>query len=314
MPKRPYDLPQMSALVAFEAAARHVSFTRAARELNVTPAAISHQVKALEAELHCALFQRHHRGVSLTEAGAYLMVALQRGFEDMADATRQLRRRAARASVTIGVTTAVSSLWLTPKLAQFWKTHGDISVAQMVSDSGETPADCDLSICYGVLPRDGRDCSILFQDRLMALASPRFAAVYPVRRVQDLAHLPLIHFDSHVAGWTDWRGWFQALGYNGPINNSHRVNNYLIALQAAADDMGAVLGWVGVAKPYMQSQQLVPLLPDRVTPQEDFHVILHARASPRARLVYDWLVSAARNAADADIGASKDHLTTSVSQ
>lgn len=294
MPKRPYDLPPMSALVAFEAAARHVSFTRAARELNVTPAAISHQVKTLEAELQCTLFQRHHRGVSLTEIGAYLLVALQRGFEEMADATRQLRHRAARASVTIGVTTAVSSLWLTPKLAQFWKTHGDISVAQIVSDSGETPADCDLSIRYGIVPRDGGECSVLFQDRLMALASPRFAAAHPVREVQELVRLPLIHFDSHVEGWTSWQGWFRALGYDGPINNSHRVNNYLIALQAAGDDMGAVLGWVGVARPYMQAGQLVPLLPDQVTPQEDFHVMLHTRASPRARLVYDWLVSAAR--------------------
>lgn len=298
MPKRPYDLPQMSALVAFEAAARHVSFTGAARELNVTPAAISHQVKALESELQCALFQRHHRGVTLTETGTYLMVALQRGFEDMADAIRQLRQRAARASVTIGVTTAVSSLWLTPKLAQFWKTHAEVSVSQIVSDSGQTPAECDLSIRYGTLPPDGRDSSVLFQDRLMALASPRFAAAHPVQHVHDLARLPLIHFDSHVAGWTDWRGWFQALGYEGQINTSHRVNNYLIALQAAADDMGAVLGWIGVARPFMQSEQLVPVLPDQVTPQEDFHVILHTRTSPRARLVYDWLVRAARSSDD----------------
>ena len=78
--KRHYDLPPMTALVAFEAAARHVGFKPAARELNVTPAAISHQVKALESELHCALFYRHHRGVELTETGAYLLVALQRGF------------------------------------------------------------------------------------------------------------------------------------------------------------------------------------------------------------------------------------------
>src|SRR5690554_3383497 len=104
----------MSALVAFEAAARHVGFKAAARELNVTPAAISHQVKALETELRCQLFHRNHRGVELTETGAYLLVALQRGFEAMGDAVDQLRRRSNRASVTIAVTTAVSSLWLTP--------------------------------------------------------------------------------------------------------------------------------------------------------------------------------------------------------
>ena len=98
MSKRPYDLPPMSALVAFETAARHVGFKAAARELNVTPAAISHQVKALETELGTPLFHRHHRGVELTETGAYLLVALQRGFETMAEAVDQLRHRSNRAS------------------------------------------------------------------------------------------------------------------------------------------------------------------------------------------------------------------------
>lgn len=80
MPKRPYGLPPLNTLVSFEAAARNVSFKAAAKELNVTPAAISHQVKALEQELRCPLFNRFHRGVELTESGAYLLVALQRGF------------------------------------------------------------------------------------------------------------------------------------------------------------------------------------------------------------------------------------------
>lgn len=294
LPSRPYDLPPMTAMVAFEAAARHVSFRAAARELNVTPAAVSHQIKALENALQCTLFQRHHRGVALTETGAYLLVALQRGFETMADAIAQLKQRATHASVTIGVTTAVSSLWLTPKLAQFWKAHADVSVAQIVSDTGESAAECDLSIRYGQLPRDMTGCSVPFRDRLMAIASPRFAAMHPVSRVDELARLPLIHFDSTVAGWTDWPGWFRALGYLGPIRNSHRVNNYLIALQAACDDMGAVLGWVGLARTYLETGRLVPLLQNQVEPREDFQVKLHAQTSRRARLVYDWLVEAAR--------------------
>ncbi len=293
MSKRPYDLPPMSALVAFEAAARHVSFIQAAQELNVTPAAISHQVKALEAELECRLFRRHHRGVTLTETGAYLLVALQRGFESMADATAQLRRRASAASVTIGVTTAVSSLWLTPRLAEFWKIHGDVSVAQIVSDTGEAPTECDLSIRYGILPHDSAATRVLFRDRLMALGSPTFSDTHRTSTLADLASVPLIHFDTPVTGWTDWQGWFRALGYNGPIRQSHRVNNYLIALQAARDDMGAVLGWVALARPFLDKGQLVALLPDQVEPREEFHVTLHNQTSPRARLVYDWLASAA---------------------
>ena len=293
MLKRPYDLPPLSALVAFEAAARHVSFTRAARELNVTPAAISHQVKALEADLGCALFQRHHRGVALTETGAYLLVALQRGFEGIGDAIGQLKRRSTRASVTISVTTAVSALWLTPKLAQFWKTHGDISVAQNVSDTGASPEDCDLSIAYGAVSRMTADCHVLFHDHIMALASPAFAAAHPVTDLHGLARLPLIHFDTQVSGWTGWQSWFRALGHDGPLTVGHRVNNYVIALQAAADDMGVVLGWVGLTKAHLASGELVPMLPHQVSPVEKFHVRLHPQASKRARLVYDWLVKSA---------------------
>ncbi|MBD3677352.1 MAG: LysR family transcriptional regulator [Rhodobacteraceae bacterium] len=292
MPKRPYDLPSMSSLVAFEAAARHVSFKEAARELNVTPAAVSHQVKSLEEELGSALFQRHHRGVDLTETGAYLFVALQRGFETMNDAVGQLKLRSTHASVTIGVTTAVSSLWLTPKLAQFWKSHGDISVAQIVSDTGETPPQCDLSIHYGDISRDTGTCSVLFHDHVLALGSPRFAARNPVARVEELAKLPLIHIELSGTGWLNWNDWLAALGYSGPIRSAHRVNNYVIALQAAQDDMGAVLGWSGLTKDYIDTGRLVPLLPDRVETPEDFYVKLHPRAGARARLVYDWLTEA----------------------
>lgn len=290
MPKRPYDLPPMNALVAFEAAARHVSFKAAARELNVTPAAISHQVKALEQELRAGLFNRHHRGVELTETGAYLLVALQRGFETMGDAVDQLRRRSRRASVTIRVTTAVSSLWLTPKLADFWRSYPDISVAQLVSDTEEDTTDCDLSIHYGKMPRDGSRCSILFHDRIMALGSPRFADRHRIDNADDLAKVPLIHFDSNVAGWTDWQEWLGALGYRGPINQSHRVNNYVIALQAARDDMGAVLGWVGLTHSHIDAGQLVSLLPAKMEIAEDFYVKIQPRASERAILVHDWLV------------------------
>lgn len=291
MPKRPYDLPAMSALVAFEAAARHVSFKEAARELNVTPAAVSHQVKALEADLRTALFRRHHRGVALTETGAYLLVALQRGFEAMGEAVDQLRQRSTRASVTIGVSTAVSSLWLTPKLAQFWREHGDVSVAQMVSDTGETPLDCDLSIHYGDMSRETGPCSVLFHDHIVALASPRFAAKHPVERVEDLARQSLIHLEASSTGWIDWSTWLRHLGYKGPLRGGHRVNNYMIALQAAEDDMGAVLGWTGLTQGYLETGRLVPLLPDRVETPEDFYIKLHPHASKRAQLVYDCLLS-----------------------
>ncbi|KIC32178.1 LysR family transcriptional regulator [Leisingera sp. ANG-S5] len=289
MPNRPYDLPRMSSLVSFEAAARNTSFKLAAAELNVTPAAVSHQIKTLERELQCSLFNRFHRGVELTESGAYLLVALQRGFEGINDAFEQLRAQHGRSSVTIRSSTAVSSLWLTPRLAHFWRSYEHISVAQIVSDTEKAGGDCDLSLHYGDMSRDSGHCRALFRDRIMALCSPRFADQHPIGSVAGIAEVPLIHLDSLETGGTDWQGWAQALGYSGPLKSTHRVNNYVIALQAAQDDMGAVLGWEGLTADLVASGKLVKLLPDTITAPLEFYVKLHNQSSDRARLVFDWL-------------------------
>ena len=237
MSNGPYELPPASSLISFEAAARHISFKAAAAELNVTPAAISHQVKALESELNCALFRRHHRGVELTESGAYLLVALQRGFEGISEALQQLRSQYDRPGVTIRSSTAVSSLWLTPRLAQFWKQYGHISVTQVVTDLGFESTKCDLSICYGDASAQKGRSHVLFRDRIMALGSPRFQKDHNIESVGQLAAAPLIHLDAPGTGWTDWREWTNQMGYDGSLNSVHRVNNYTIALQAAQDDM-----------------------------------------------------------------------------
>lgn len=289
MPKRPYGLPPLNTLVSFEAAARNVSFKAAAKELNVTPAAISHQVKALEQELRCPLFNRFHRGVELTESGAYLLVALQRGFEGIEEAVDQLRAQRGRAMVTIRSTTAVSSLWLTPRLAQFWKSHGHISVAQLVSDLEISGSDCDISIHYGDMTKETGTCRALFHDKIMALGSPQFAAKHNLKTVEDLVKVPLIQLDAHVNSWTEWEDWCHALGYTGEVKLAHRVNNYIIALQAARDDMGAVLGWEGLTQELVSSGKLVKLIPDTVSTPLDFYVKLHNQSSARAGLVFRWL-------------------------
>ncbi|MEM6460650.1 MAG: LysR substrate-binding domain-containing protein [Pseudomonadota bacterium] len=283
----------MSALVSFEAAARHSSFKTAANELNVTPAAVSHQVKALETELHCQLFRRYPRGVELTETGAYLLVSVQRGFHSMAEAVDHLRARKDDSSVTIRSTTAVSSLWLTPRLAQFWKEHGNISVSQVITDDYSSAPECDLSIQYGDISKESGKCRRLFHDRIVPLGSPRLAAGHNIETIADLATLPLIHLEAPETGWTDWKGWCRQLGYSGPLEAALRVNNYIIAIQAAEDDMGAVLGWESLTASIVESGRLVRLLPDAVNSPMDFFVKLHPHASHEAEIIYNWLASEA---------------------
>lgn len=283
----------MTALVSFEAAARNGGFKAAASELNVTPAAVSHQIKALEEELNCPLFHRHHRGVELTETGAYLLVALQRGFDHMHDAVEQLRVRSDQSTVTIRATTAVSSLWLTPLLAQFWQTHGHVSVAQIVSDRPNAHTDCDLSIQYGDMSKEVGRCQRLLHGQIMVLASPGFAVRHPISEVSELANTPLIHLQAEGSGWTDWHSWCAAFGYFGHLPITHRVNNYVIALQAAQDNMGAVLGWSGLTQTYLDAGRLVKLLPHALESPLDFYVKLHPGATDRAKVVFNWLVQAA---------------------
>lgn len=286
----PYDFSSMTALICFEAAARKVSFRKAAEELNVTPAAVSHQIKALEADLEQALFVRHSRGVALTEKGALLFVALQRGFEGISDAVSQLRDRATRVDVTILATTAVSSLWLTPKISAFWKAHPTVTVSQTVSDVPGTVHRCDLSIHYGSAePDDGSTIIPLFRDRIVALGSPDFAARHGIDSLAGLMAAPLVHLDTEGTDWTTWSDWFRGLGHELPRDQGFRVNNYMIALQAAEDGMGAVLGWSGLAAKPMRDGNLVQLVPESMPSPAPFCLKVHARASARARLFADWV-------------------------
>ena len=290
---RPYDLSSMTALICFEAAARHTSFKKAAQEMNVTPAAVSHQIKALEADLGCELFVRRSRGVELTEKGALLFVAIRRGFETISDAVTQMRDRQEAVDVTVRTTTAVSSLWLTPKVAAFWKIHPAVTVSQIISDVPGTTGRCDLSIHYASPQEDGIEYRKLFQDRIVALGTPAFAAQHDIRGVDDLTKVPLIHMSNEENGWTTWTDWFQALGSPAPKGRGFYVNNYMIALQAAQDDVGAVLGWDGLVESLMRTGRLVRLVADTIPSPVPFHLKIHPNATHKARLFADWLIKAA---------------------
>ncbi len=288
---RPYDLPSMTALVCFEAAARHLSFKQAASELNVTPAAVSHQIRALESELAAPLFRRQYRGVELTEAGAWLFLALQRGFETMSEAVAELRGRAEAADVTVQATTAMSAFWLTPRLSAFWQSHPEIVVSQIVSDVAATAGRPDLSIRYGALPEDGGDHSLLFRDRILAIGAPGYATRHALATAADLLEAPLIHMSGEESRWTGWDDWFGALGLGSPTGRRLTVNNYMIALQLAQDSAGAVLGWEGLVRPLIDQGRLIPLVDESIPSPESFYLTVHAGASAKARIFRDWLVA-----------------------
>ena len=287
-----YDLPPMTTLVAFEAAARHGSFKTAAAELNVTPGAVSHQIKALEGELGGALFERVHRGVMLTEDGQDLFTAVQGAFSAMSRSLAQIKRADTERAITVAATTAVSALWLTPRITAFWRERPDIRVNQIVSDARVEGGGPDLIIEYGLAKGRVGESRELFTDVLVPVASPEFAASRPVPELAALAAMPLIHMTAPNTNWTTWKRWFAGLGYEGPLARGTRVNNYMIALQAAQDGVGVVLGWKRLVAPFLEDGSLVAFGGCELPAPSSFYITRGPKTDARESvdLLEQWLL------------------------
>lgn len=293
MSRRHYRLPPLSALASFETAARIESFKGAAVELNVTPGAVSHQIKALEAEIGVNLFERKYRGVELTENGRILYHALQRSFSDISSALGQLRRSIDSKSVTVSATTAMSSLWLTPRLTRFWKQHGDIAVNQLVSDTGlnhgETP---DLRIQFGSDSEEKSEHNMLFRDKVIAVCSPERLPLYKDIGINELAKEMLIHLEAKDKRWITWKTWLKEFGYEDDIAQGLKVNNYTIALQAAQDGAGIVLGWKRLIQPLLDKGQLAQIGSYSMSAPNRFYIVSESseKLSKNSVILRDWLL------------------------
>jgi len=292
MTSQRYRLPPLPALIAFEAAARVSSFKDAADELNVTPSSVSQHVKTVERYLDASLFDRKHRGVELTPEGLVLQQALQDGLTRLSRAVEEISALRKTRPVTVFATTAMSSLWLTPRIAQFWKIHGEVSINQHLSDSDSYSAnECDLKIWYGQPYELESDAQLLFKDRLVPVCSPNYAAGLKDHSLNTLAQQKLIHLDASST-WTSWPEWFAAKGCSGDFSQGPRVNNYAIAIQAAQDDVGLVLGWENLLTPLIEQGALVAFDEVAIAAPHDFYISTPKDKTPseHALLLKNWLV------------------------
>lgn len=301
MARRYYNLPPLTTLAAFEAAARHLSFKDAAQELSVTPGAVSHQIKALEGDLGAALFRRRHRAVELTQEGEALFQALASSFAKVSQCLQTIRARGAGDVVTIGSTSAVATLWLSPSVIRFWREFPEMYVNQVVQDRQlRDAAELDLFIRYGP-EKDPRFEQIeLYRDRLVPVASPALARAFEGRELELLARERLIHLDSEDRSWTTWDEWFRQLGYDGSISTGLRVNNYSVALQSAQDGAGVALGWRRLVSPLFATGQLAPIGPHTLEAPLSFYIVCRPEAemAEAVRKLRDWLVDEIRTASD----------------
>lgn len=288
-------LPPLSQLRAFEAAARHRSFRRAAQELAVTPAAVSHQVRELEARLGLPLFVRRTRQVVPTAEALRLYPVLRDGFDAFAEALRALAQDAAGRAVTLTTTPAFASQCLLPRLPALQRMHPDLVLRLHASDANVDLAtgEADLAVRYGDGPWPDHDARPLADDALLPVASPSLG----LRAQADLERHRLIHFEWRYHGdrRPNWREWLREAGLaHADAGNGLRFSEIAHAIQAAAAGQGvALLNRVLVADAVARGVLVAPFGP--TLPAPGWTVLRHrARAATGAqRVVGDWLASLA---------------------
>lgn len=288
-------LPPLSALRAFEAAARLQSFKKAAEELSVTATAISHRIRVLESELGRPLFVRRVRAVDLTPDGQILFAAVRAGFDTISAAVEQVRKPP-RTSVTISTTPAFATKWLIPRMTRFQAEHPDIDLRVHASN---TPVDlqtgtADLAIRYGSGNDEGAIATLLLEDAFAPVASPSLN----VPQGGDPAQWPLIHFDWHRKLPVDltWAAWAKAAGRKpSAFSAGIRYSEESHAIQAAVAGHGVALLSVLLVEQELR-QELLRVVAQPVLKGMAYRVLKSDRrpVSSAVAAVGAWLVEASR--------------------
>lgn len=273
-------LPPLASLRAFEAAARHGSFKRAADELAVTPTAVSHQIRQLEERLGVRLFERHTRQVVATVAAQELYPVLRDGFDAFARALDALAERRGGRSLTLSVTSAFAARWLVPRIASFRRAHPGLDLRVHASDEPVRlhGRDIDAAIRYGRGPYPGLVALPLVADRFAPVCSP----VLGMRRRTDLHRLPLLHFEWRNRRHDNptWRRWLELAGVRGVDADAGVLfSDESHAIQAALAGQGVALLSLLLVAPDLHSGALVqPFGPELEGYR--YHLV-HAPDAPR---------------------------------
>ncbi|MCU4652549.1 transcriptional regulator GcvA [Roseibacterium sp. SDUM158016] len=287
-------LPPLTALRAFDAAARHMSFARAAAELNVTPAALSFQIKNLEEHLGAPLFRRLNRAVELTEAGRALAPGAADGFETLAAAWRAARRAGDGTTLTVTAGPAFTAKWLAPRLFAFANAHPEIelrfSASLRLMDFIRD--EVDVAIRFG-LPRDepGLESMTLIREWVTPMMSPELARDFP--DPADLSRAQLLHQDdvAFLKPAIDWAAWFRAAGLPPRFSAGARFSQTDHAIDAATAGGGVLLGRISLAERDLREGRLVMPYPLALTTEAVYRVVYPSGSAsrPQVRAFLDWM-------------------------
>ena len=256
-------LPPLNSLRAFEAAARHLSFTKAAEELHVTPAAISHHIKALEDHLGVKLFRRLNRAVLLTDAGQACVAGLSDAFDRMTVALARLRAQECSGPLTVSTSPALAAKWLVPRLEGFQELYPEIDVrvsaAMRLVDFARE--DVDVAIRYGPGCYPGLLAELLLTNEVVPVCAPALLeGSRRLRTPQDIRHHTLLHDDTSTSdgAYPNWPMWLRAAGLEGvDASRGPRFDYPGLVLEAAAAGRGVALALSTVAAADLAAGRLV---------------------------------------------------------
>jgi len=302
-------LPPLNALRAFEAAARHESFKLAADELAVTPAAVGHQIRALEDHLGIELFVRQNRAVELTDRGRRILPGLTAAFDSLVDTLAILEDPDESNVITVSTVPSFAVKWLIPRLERFNRAHPEydvrISASVDMVDFRRDHIDCSIRFGRGVYP--GLEVSKVLDDTIMPAASPALVASgAPIRTAADLAGYALVHDDSlrFDPMTPDWRAWLTAAGVDGIVDWRRGAHFSFAdhALQAAIDGVGIVLARRSIADQDIAAGRLVPLFEEEqpLTMSYWFATTSEKAEQPRIKAFRAWILQEAADLSPAD--------------
>lgn len=306
-------MPPLNSLRVFEAAARHLSFTKAADELHVTPGAVSQQIKALEDFIGAPVFRRQKRALLLTDEAQASLPILREGFDRLSEAGRILSSRVDSGKLTVSVAPSLAAKWLVPRLDHFHEKHPEVDVwvsadMEVVDFAAD---DVDLAIRYGSGGYDGLETEHLMSETIVPVCSPRLLiGDHPLKAPHDLAHHTLLHDGSpdKDESCPTWPMWLKAAGVSeidgerGP-----KFNQSSLVIEAAVAGKGVALAKSQLALADLEAARLV--IPfDMTTPSDFSYYVVHppSRAASQAVKAFKaWLHEEAAASPDAATASAR---------
>ncbi|HUQ29059.1 MAG TPA: transcriptional regulator GcvA [Usitatibacter sp.] len=294
-------LPPLEFLRGFEAAARHLSFTRAAAELFLTQSAVSRQIQALEAFVGMPLFERRHKALALTPAGDAYYKTVAQTLDQLREATRRLKETRKGHVLTVTTTVSFAALWLVPRLSRFRKEHPnvDVRIAATFEVVDLEREGIDLAIRDCALAKAPPGAVFLVGEQLMPVCSPAYLREAkrdkrPLARPADLRHHVVLnlHDAARRWPWLTWAAWFEAMGVVELTPASTLTfDQYDQVLQAAVHGQGIALGRMSLAAQYVRSKRLVALFGREQRLARGYHAVFARGAAERgeAREFVDWV-------------------------